>query len=83
MGEQAVAIMDITEPIEAPQETIARLFMDHKGYPDARPFETEKVADQPCWYFYYELPEGELELEVFYDKEMADWATTVTGFVTS
>lgn len=66
---------------DAPQETAARVFMEHKGYPRARPFEVDKLEGQPCWYFYYDLPEGRLELEVSWDERVQDWRLLVTGFV--
>lgn len=66
---------------EAPQDMAARLFMEHKGYSDVRPIEVEKLDDIPCWYFYYDLPEGTLELEVYYDVRREDWISTVTSFV--
>lgn len=64
-----------------PQDLAARLYMNHKGYPDARPHEVDKLEDEPCWYFYYELPDGDLELEVLWDKSQEDWVCTVTSFV--
>jgi len=75
--------MSLVTQVEAPQDTAARLFMDHKGYPDARPFEVDKLEDQLCWYFYYELPEGVLELEVWWNERVQDWVCTVTSFVAS
>lgn len=44
----------------------AQEFMSKKGYPHIRPLGVIPVpADEnPCWYFYYRLPEGVLELEV-------------------
>lgn len=61
-----------------PQEQAAQQFMAWKGLPDELPVEIEKLADQPCWYFYYELPEGDLELEVNWTGR--EWQTTVTAF---
>lgn len=72
--------MSTTE--ELPQEIAARLYMEAKGYLDARPFEQEKLEDQPCWYFYYDVPgEGEIELEIFFDRQLGEWSTTVTNFI--
>jgi hypothetical protein len=70
----------MTVATEAPQDTVARLFMEHKGY-RVRPFEIDKLPDIPCWYYYYDLPDGRLELEVFFDARKQDWITTVTSFV--
>jgi hypothetical protein len=59
-------------------EFVAQYYMRHKGYPDVRPFRIEKLRETPCWYFYYDLPEGELELEVFWNS--TDWEAMVTCF---
>jgi len=61
-----------------PQARVAQQFMDHKGLGHLRPVEIEELDDQPCWYFYYVLPEGDLELEVAW--EGGRWETTVTTF---
>lgn len=65
--------------LNTPQAKIARHFMHHKGY-DQAPFDVLKLEDQACWYFYYELPEGNLELEVYFDLERDDWDVTVSAF---
>lgn len=49
----------------------AQKYMAHKGYPDLVPTNVEIVEGEPCWYVTYELPEGELELEVEYSD--GDW----------
>lgn len=52
-----------------PEEQAARKYMAHKGYPDLDPIGVEGVVDDPhCWYFIYELPEGEMELEVLFEN---------------
>lgn len=61
-------------------ELIARHFMKHKGYSNVEPFEIEQLDDQPCWYFYYRLPQGVLELEVAFSAAQDDWEVRVTGF---
>ena len=43
----------------------AQDFMAYKGYPNIRPLGQISIEDDECWYFYYQLPEGVLELEVF------------------
>lgn len=63
-----------------PHVLVAQYFMARKGYPDLEPFEVTKLEDHDCWYFYFRLPEGDLELEVFYDRDKQDWQTTVTAF---
>lgn len=66
--------------LTTPQARIAQHFMrDTKGLKVA-PFEVEQLQDRTCWYFYYDLPQGTLELEVFYDDEIDDWEVSVTGF---
>lgn len=66
------------ENVSSPQHMAAEQFMAHKGLPHARPFDVEKVDDEPCWYFYYELPEGVLELEVYWNGD--EWETIVYTF---
>lgn len=61
-----------------PQARVAQQFMEHKGLGYVRPYDVDKLDGQPCWYFYYDLPEGDLELEVFWDGEI--WQTKVTSF---
>lgn len=65
--------------LSTPQAQIAEHFMRYKGY-HKKPHAIEKLEGQPCWYFYYALPEGELELEVYYDEVVDDWEVTVTAF---
>lgn len=62
-----------------PQGLAAQQFMDHKGLGRMAPYDFDKLDDQPCWYFYYDLDEGDLELEVFWD-ELDGWEVTVTTF---
>lgn len=62
----------------SPQEQVARQFMEHKGYLNVEPTEIDELDGTPCWYFLYELPEGSLELEVFWNGR--EWETTVTTF---
>ena len=61
-----------------PHEQVAANYMAHKGYPLLEPYDVEKLEDQPCWYFLYELDEGILELEIFWNG--SDWEATVTTF---
>lgn len=64
----------------SPQYEAAALFMSHKGLAGARPYDVDKLDDVPCWYFYYNLDDGLLELEVFWDRNGERWETTVTSF---
>lgn len=69
----------MTINLDTPQAHAAAYFMERKGLGYVKPFDVEQLEDQPCWYFYYPLPEGTLELEVSWDP--ADgWETTVTTF---
>jgi len=71
----------MTIDLSTPQARIAQHFMrETKGIRDAAPHDVEKLDDLPCWYFYYELPQGELELEVFFDEPDDDWKVAVTAF---
>lgn len=61
-------------------ERAASEFMRHKGYGDARPARIETVEDESnLWYFFYDLAEGTLELEVEWTGEK--WSWDVMGFV--
>lgn len=62
----------------APQDVVAEDFMDRKGFPNEQPVMIDKLDDQPCWYFVYNLPDGVLELEVSWDG--SEWQTLVTTF---
>lgn len=70
--------MTDTIDLKTPQARIAQDFMARKGYKRIKPSAVEKLDDQSCWYFYYELPEGHLELEVSYAG--GEWNTLVTLF---
>jgi len=55
-------------------ERAASEFMRHKGYGRARPDRVETVDGQDdIWYFFYELHEGTLELEVEWTGEKWSW----------
>ena len=55
--------------LDSAQAQIAQHYMTHKGI-RPKPHAVDKLDDQPCWYFYYTLPQGELELEVAYDEDV-------------
>ena len=65
----------------SPQEAAAQRYMQRKGYPDVRPYRSDKIEDMPCWYFSYRLPDGDLELEVYFDQDRGDWTFAVSSFV--
>lgn len=64
--------------VTASHELAARQFMAHKGLGHIRPHAVEQLEGHSCWYFYYQLPEGELELEVFWNDH--EWDINVTAF---
>lgn len=70
-----MSTIDPTDPFVI----VAQEFMARKGYRDLFPFEEEKL-DDACTYLYYELPEGDLELEVSWNAQEMTWDTLVTGF---
>lgn len=53
--------------------------MRRKGYDDLRPIHYQKVVDQDVWYYYYDLEEGLLELEV----EIGAWDVEGNAKVTA
>ena len=53
-------------------------FMRHKGYGGAQPIATEE-PEPGRWYFFYELREGTLELEVEWTG--SKWSWDVMDFV--
>jgi len=68
---------------QEPHVTVAERYLTHKGYQDMEPVRVIQLEGQPCWYFYYELPEGILELEVFWDARDQRWSSMVTAFPAS
>lgn len=61
---------------------VAQEFMAAKGYPEIRPLGLQSVEGDECWYFYYHLPEGLLELEVYLDSDGRRYHRKVAAFVT-
>lgn len=55
----------------------AQAYLKRKGYDDPRPHGVIPIEDDQCWYFYYELPDGNLELEVAFD---GDWKFRASSF---
>jgi len=60
----------------------AQEYMSKKGYEEIRPLGVASVEDDECFYYYYEVPEGILELEVAYDLPTQRYSRQVTAFVT-
>ena len=60
----------------------AQEFMTKKGYEEIRPLGVVSVQDDACWYFYYRLPEGVLELEVTWEPDGRRYDRRVTTFLT-
>lgn len=59
---------------------VAQEFMRRKGY-NLRPIHYIKVEGQDVWYYYYDLPEGLLELEVEVGPWDIEGNAKVTAFV--
>ena len=71
----------MTVDLTTPQARMAQYFMREVKGLTIEPHDVEQLDDhQDCWYFYYDLPQGELELEVFYDARKRDWDIAVTAF---
>lgn len=69
--------VDPTDPFTL----VAQEFMERKGYKDVFPAEVEPLEGDPdCQYFYYELDDGDLELEVSWNPKSGTWDTLVTAF---
>jgi len=66
----------------SPQVQAAMAYMEHKGYPEKPPLGIDSVEDDDgrVWYFYFEVPEGLIELEV--DHDGSEWWCSVVGFLT-
>jgi hypothetical protein len=60
----------------------AQEYMAKKGYEEIRPLGVIQVENDDCWYFYYRLPEGVLELEVVLDRDTQRFSRQVATFVT-
>lgn len=60
----------------------AQDFMLKKGYPEIRPLGVINIPDDSCWYFYYRLPEGVLELEVIGEPDGRRFTRKVSTFIT-
>lgn len=56
----------------------AQAYMKRKGYSDVQPVDVIPIEGDLCWYFYYNLPDGRLELEVSWEE--GDWRYVVTAF---
>ena len=60
----------------------AQDYMAKKGYPQIRPHGVITLPGENCWYFYYQLPEGLLELEVESDPDGRRYNRRVASFIT-
>lgn len=56
--------------------------MTKKGYADIRPVGVTSVEDDTCWYYYYAVPQGIIELEVIQEGPTQRFSRQVTAFVT-
>lgn len=68
----------MTIDMTTPQGRVAQQYMNHKGLGGWKPVEVDKIEGTPCWYFVYELPEGDLELEVYWEQD--EWKVNVSTF---
>lgn len=58
----------------------AQEYMEHKGYGHLKPIGVIPIEDDSCWYFYYQLPDHLLELEVSTD-DLGGYRRIVTALV--
>lgn len=65
---------------DTPQGQVAQNYMIRKGYRGYYPIDIQELDGVPCWYFLYQLDEGLLELEVFWNDKKQEWETMVTSF---
>jgi len=61
------------------QAKAAQAYVHRKGFPHAVPVDVIEIIGDTCWYFYYSLPDGCLELEVAWDD--GAWNYAVTAFL--
>lgn len=66
--------MLIDPDLKSPESQAAVAFMEHKGY---RATPLGLVVEEEAWYFYFEVPEGLIELEVEFEDEQW-WCQVVT-----
>lgn len=68
--------------VDAEQTRVAQAFMSMKGYPGIEALGVVELEDT-AWYFYYELPEGILEVEVSRDAVTGEFERGVSTFITN
>jgi hypothetical protein len=66
--------------IDAKPTRVAQNFMRIKGYPEIKPLGMVEV-NETCWYYYYELPEGILELEVLFREDTRKFTRGVSSLI--
>lgn len=59
---------------------VAHRFLTVKGFGNVKPLGF--IPGDGCWYFYYDLPDGLLELEVCHDRDRDTWSKAVVGLLT-
>ena len=77
-----MSLLGVKPDLRTREAKAAQEFMSRKGYPQIRPVGVVGIPDDSCWYFYYRLPEGVLELEVIGDPDGHRFTRKVTSFVT-
>jgi hypothetical protein len=58
---------------------VAQRFVTVKGFGDVKAL--GHIPGDDCWYYYYDLPDGILELEVCHDPRTDTWSKSVVGLL--
>lgn len=66
--------------LSTPHARMAQHFMREVKGLNIAPHRVEPLEGSDCWYFYYRLPQGDLELEVYFNARKQDWDVSVTAF---
>lgn len=75
--------LESLQPVDlrTPHAKVAQRYMQIKGFRNVRPIGvTENGAGS--WYYYYEISDGLLELEVDHDPTSDSFSRTVTALIT-
>ena len=79
---QRVWSKPVTPDLRTREAKAAQDYMKHKGYRDIRPLGYIPIEGDECSYFYYEVPEGLIELEVAWDEAARKYLRKVASFIT-
>lgn len=72
-------IVKSTPDTESPEYEVAAWYMRRKGLSRVPIKRVIRVATY-CWYFYYDVDGGELELEVEWDPDSEEWDAKSTAY---